>query len=267
MRRMFTYVLIAVAAYGGLIAISFIFQRNLLYHPSPGNMDPAVYGVPEMERVHIQAQDGLQLVAWYRSAEEGKQTILFLHGNAGHIGHRSGKVKLYLDKGYGVLLLSYRGFGSNAGSPTEVNLYIDGRAALKFLTERHVPLKKLAIYGESLGTGVAVELARHVSINCLILEAPFTSVPDLAAHHYFFLPVSLLVKDRFASLKKITEIKSPTYFIHGEFDRVIPWSFGKRLYEAAPNPKELLLITNAGHNNLYDYGVGEKVIEFLEKYH
>lgn len=264
---MFTYVLIAVAAYGGLIAILFIIQRNLLYHPSPGNMDPAVYGVPEMERVQIQAKDGLQLVAWYRPGEAGKQTILFLHGNAGHIGHRSGKVRLYLDKGYGVLLLSYRGFGSNAGSPTEVNLYIDGRAALKFLTEQHVPLKKLAIYGESLGTGVAVELARHLSINCLILEAPFTSVPDLAAHHYFFLPVSLLVKDRFASIKKINDVISPKFFIHGEHDRVIPWTFGNQLYQAASEPKELLLISDAGHNNLYDFGVGQKVIKFLEKHH
>ena len=263
---MFTYVLIAVAAYGGLIALLFLFQRNLLYHPTPGLLEPAVYGVAEMARVEIETQDGLNLIAWYRPADKGMQTILFLHGNAGHIGHRSGKVKLYLNRGYGVLLLGYRGFGSNAGSPTEKNLYIDGRAALKFLTERFVPLQRTAIYGESLGTGVAVELAKNLSINCLILEAPFTSVPDLAAHHYFFLPASRFVKDRFASIKKIKELISPTFFIHGENDRVIPWTFGKRLYQAAPEPKELLLVPDAGHNNLYEFGVGQKVIEFLEKH-
>ena len=219
-----------------------------------------------MTRVQIQTQDRLTLEAWYRRAEGGKQTILYLHGNAGHIGHRAGKVKHYLDAGYGVLLLSYRGYGPNPGKPTEDNLYIDGRAALKFLSDQNVPLSRTVIYGESLGTGVGVELARNSSISCLVLEAPFSSISEVAGHHYFYLPVSLLIKDRFDSIKKINEVTSPILFVHGERDKIIPWKYGNLLYQAASEPKELLLIPDASHNNIYDYGAVPKIIEFMSKW-
>ena len=175
-------------------------------------------------------------------------------------------MKHYLDAGYGVLLLSYRGYGPNPGKPTEDNLYIDGRASLKFLDDQNIPLSRTVIYGESLGTGVGVELARNSSISCLVLEAPFSSIPEVAGHHYFYLPVSLLIKDRFDSIKKINEITSPIFFIHGERDKIIPWRYGKRLYQAASEPKELLLMPDASHNNIYDYGAGPKIIEFIRKW-
>ncbi len=133
MRLFLNVSILTVAVYCGLVLLLYIFQRNLLYHPSTKNSKPADYGISEMSLVEIITSDGLKLDAWFRAAEEGKKTILYLHGNAGHLGHRSIKVKKYLDAGFGLLLLGYRGYGGNSGKPSEKKLYIDGRAALSFL--------------------------------------------------------------------------------------------------------------------------------------
>ena len=128
-----------------------------------------------------------------------------------------------------------------------------------------MPLSNTIIYGESLGTGVAVEIARNLRINCLVLEAPFSSMTEVAAHHYFYLPTKFLLKDNYNSIGKINEIAAPIFFVHGERDSVVPWKFGKRLYDVAPQPKELLLIENANHNNLYDFGASTDIIKFIER--
>lgn len=266
MGRFLIFVSSVLALYISFVLLLYLFQRSLIYHPSKGEAEPANHGVPEMARVVLETKDHLKLEAWFKNAEQGKQIILYLHGNAGHLGYRGFKIKDYLDEGFGVLLLGYRGYGNNQGDPTENNLYIDGRAALDFLIAKKVPLSKIVIYGESLGTGIAVELARNLRIHSLILEAPYSSIIDIAAHHYFYLPTTLLLKDKYDSIKKIKEIVSPIYFIHGERDRIIPWRFGKKLFDLAPEPKDLLLITDAGHNNLYDFGVSRKIIKFIESY-
>ena len=265
MRLLLNISILAVAVYCGLVLLLYIFQRNLLYHPSTKNSKPADYGISEMSLLEIITSDGLKLDAWFREAEEGKQTILYLQGNAGHLGHRSTKVKNYLDAGFGLLLLGYRGYGGNSGKPSEKKLYIDGRAALSFLIKYQVPLSNTIIYGESLGTGVAVEIARNLQINCLVLEAPFSSMTDVATHHFFYLPTRFLLKDHYNSIGKINEITAPIFFVHGEKDSVVPWKFGKRLYDVAPQPKELLLIENANHNNLYEFGASNAIIKFIEK--
>ena len=265
MKLLFNVSILAVAAYCGLVLLLYIFQRSLLYHPSPKNPRPADFGISEMSTVEILTNDGLKLDGWFKEAEEGKQTILYLHGNAGHIGHRSIKVKNYLDAGFGLLLLGYRGYGGNSGKPSENKLYIDGRAALRFLLKYQVPLSNTIIYGESLGTGVAVEIARNLQINCLVLEAPFSSMTDVATHHFFYLPTKFLLKDHFNSIGKINEITAPIFFVHGELDSVVPWEFGKRLYDVAPQPKELLLIESANHNNLYEFNASNAIIDFIER--
>jgi len=260
-----SYILIAVAVYGGLVALMFTFQRSLMYHPSSGLMDPVAHGLPEMTRVTLETDDGLALTSWYKTAEEGKQSLIYFHGNAGHIGHRAGKVKPYLDAGYGVLLVSYRGYGSNPGSPTEENLIRDGKAALAFLKSQNVPLFMTVLYGESLGTGVAVAVAQDKGINAIVLEAPYSSISDVAAQHYFYVPARYLVKDSFDSAARIQNVDAPLLVIHGERDRVVPWKFGKILYDRARDPKEHFSIPEASHNNLYDFGVVRKVIDFMEK--
>ena len=197
-----------------------------------------------MDQIILNTEDGLALTAWYRVAQERKQTLVYLHGNGGHIGHRAGKVKAYLNAGYGLLLVGYRGYGGNPGTPTEENLIKDGEAGLRFLESTGVITDQVVLYGESLGTGVATALAQRKAVSALILEAPFTSIADVAQHHYFYLPARYLIKDRFDSGERIKRSKAPLLIIHGEKDRVVPWKFGRALFDLAPEPKSFLSISN-----------------------
>lgn len=265
MRRVMSVFLSLLAAYLVLVAGLFLFQRSLMYHPSAGLQTPAAHGVPDMQRITIQSEDGLTLAAWYKPATDDRQTMLYLHGNAGHIGYRAGKVRPYLDAGYGVLLLSYRGFGGNPGNPTEDGLYQDAAAALSYLAAQNLALSNTVVYGESLGTGVAVELAQNKPLSAIVLEAPFTSISAVAAQHFFYVPARYLVRDRYDSASKIAALKAPILFIHGDRDRTVPQKFGRALFEKAPDRREFFDVTGAGHNNLYDFGVPEKVIDFMGK--
>lgn len=253
-----------VVVYVGFVAAMYIFQRSFLYHPHSGVMDPTHYGLNAVERVEIVAADGIPLVAWYGKAKAGLPTILYLHGNGGHIGHRAGKVRPYLDAGFGVLQLSYRGYGANPGSPSEEGLYLDGRAALEFLNARKVPLFRTVIYGESLGSGVAVELAQDKGIAAMVLEAPFTSMTDMAASRFPFIPTRYLLKDRYESNSKISKLRAPLLVIHGARDAVVPLESGRELYALAPDDKRMKVYDRGRHNDLYDFGAAQDVIEFLK---
>lgn len=263
--------MVSIAVFVGVLYFSvagllFFFQRSLLYHPSSGDVTPANYGLPaDVELVRVETEDGLPLAAWYRPAPENQPLVVYFHGNAGHIGHRSEKIRPYLQAGFGVLLLSYRGYGPNPGFPTEERLYMDGRAALKFLEDRNVPVFRTVIYGESLGTGVAMEMAQDKPFGAVILEAPFTSVPDVAQRNFPFLPARYMVKDKYASKSKSDRLRSPVLVIHGQRDRVIPITFGRALYESLPSPKQMKEFPTAGHNDLYDHGAVRDVIAFITR--
>ena len=168
-----------------------------------------------------------------------------------------------------MLLVGYRGYGGNPGKPSEQGLYADGRAQFEFLEGQGVRPESWVAYGESLGAGVAIQLAmeraRKSPIGAVVLEAPFTSLGDVAAAHYPFVPARIMVKDRFESIAKIAKVKAPVFIVNGDQDSVIPREQGKRLFQAALEPKEGHWIPGAGHNNLYDYGVPGMVIAFIRK--
>ena len=251
---------------GGL----FLVQRNLLYFPADGVPAPAETVVPEMVVVSLTTADGLELDSLYAPADAGRPTIVYYCGNGGHIGMRDAKVRSYLDAGFGVLLVGYRGYGDNPGSPTEEGFYADGRAALGFLRESGVDPRMWVLYGESLGGGVAVQMAFEQTqtgdpVGAVVLEAPFTSVGDVAQAHYPFIPARWLVRDRFDSASKIARVGSRVYIVHGESDRIVPVRYGRRLFAAAPEPKEMRIVSGAGHNDLYDFDVPEGVIAFLDQ--
>ncbi len=260
---------VVAVVYVVFVAALYVFQRNIMYFPDSSVPSTVHSGVPEMQPVTLETEDGLKLLAWYRAAE-GKPVLVYFHGNAGNIGARGFKVRPYLDAGFGVLLVSYRGYGGNRGSPTEEGLYADGRAALDFLKARGVAPERTVLYGESLGTGIAVQLASELApenpVAALVLEAPLTSVGDVAAHHYPFVPgARLLVKDHFDSAAKIARINAPVLIIHGERDRTIPVKFGRMLFEAAAEPKESRWLARGDHNDLYDFGAAQVVVEFLNR--
>jgi fermentation-respiration switch protein FrsA (DUF1100 family) len=265
---MTNFITVAAVVYVVLVAALYVFQRNIMYFPDTSVPSPVHSGVPEMQPVTLETEDGLKLLGWYR-AVEGQPVVVYFHGNAGNIGARGFKVRPYLDAGFGVLLVSYRGYGGNRGSPTEEGLYADGRAALNFLEFQGVAPERTVLYGESLGTGVAVQLASELApenpVAAVVLEAPLTSVGDVAAHHYPFVPARWLVKDHFDSAAKIAGVEAPVLIIHGEKDRTIPVKFGRMLFEAAAEPKESRWLEGGDHNDLYDFGAAQVVVEFLNR--
>jgi hypothetical protein len=256
----------AVAGYGVLVGGLYVFQRHLLYFPDvarPELGDLAALGVRE---ITLKTADGLSLLSWYLPPPDGRPVIAYFHGNGGHIGYRAGRLRQFARKGYGVLMTEYRGYGGNPGAPTEPGLVSDGAAALDFLGGEGIRPNRLVIYGESLGSGVAVLLAAEREVASLILEAPFTSVAEVAQYHYSFMPASALVRDRFDSLARIGNVKAPILVLHGKRDRVVPLRFGRVLFDAAPEPKELWLAREAGHENLIRYGAFEAVLDFLRRH-
>ena len=262
-----TFVSLVVAGYVALVGGMYVFQRNMLYVPNNTPPSPVASGVPEMEVVTLQTADGLELLSWYRRPDSNRPTIVYLHGNGGHIGYRGARVRPYLDTGMGLLLVGYRGYGGNPGSPNEEGLYSDGRAAMSFLATKGIPPERTVLFGESLGSGVAVHIAAEQArasrpVGAVVLEAPLSSAADVGAHHYPWAPVRWLMKDRFESKDKIAEIAAPVFIYHGEEDRVVPIRFGRALFDAANEPKESLWIPGAGHAGL---DVDDAVIDFLDR--
>ncbi len=260
------YIATGLAVYALLVGVLFFVQRSLLYHPNQTVPDPVSFGVPEMTAVHIPVEGGLELLAWWRAPQsDDSPVIAVFHGNAGHIGDRAHKVGDFLNAGYGVLLLSYRFNAGSGGSPSEANLFADARAGMRFLKEQGVPEERVVPFGESLGSGVAVAMAAEHRIGALVLEAPYSSMTDLAQHHYWYTPARWLVRDKLESISRIDRVTAPIFVIHGERDLVIPPKFGRRLFDAAPEPKEAHFLPEAQHNDLIEYGMASLVIDFLDR--
>lgn len=256
---------VAVVIYAVIVVLAYFGQRRLLYFPDTQAYDPKLTQASEMAVVDLIAEDGTRVIAWYQAAEPGKPTILLFHGNAGNVAHRDFKARLFLDQGYGVMLAGYRGYGGGEGSPTEAGLIADGRAALDYLTGEGVDGDNLVLYGESLGTGIAVRLAAERDLSALILEAPYSSIADVAASAYPFLPVQLMIKDRFDSVDHIGRVRAPILAFHGGADQVIPNQLGARLLEAANEPKRFVIIPGAGHNTVFAAGGATEALEFLKE--
>ncbi len=253
MRRVAQAAGIVALLYVGLAAALFVVQRQMLYIPFGAIEEPRVAGVPEMAAVRPRTSDGLDIVGWHAPPREaGAPTVVLFHGNGGHLGMRAWMARALLDAGMGVMLAGYRGYEGNAGSPSEDGLYADARAALDWLAERGVAGGDLVLYGESLGTGVAVKMASERPVAAMILQSPYTSIADVAATMFWFLPVHWLVRDRFDSLSRIAALRVPLLVVHGERDDLIPVALGRALFAAAREPKRALWIPEGGHNDLWD---------------
>lgn len=249
-----------------LVIIVYFYQRSLQYFPSKDMGDPKLAESQKMQVVTIRTEDGLALTSWFAPPKDpADKVIVYFQGNGGNISHRASKAQYFMEKGYGVLLCGYRGYGLNPGNATEEGLYLDARATLKWLEAQGYKTGQLVFYGESLGSGVAVQMAGELQPRQLILEAPFTSAADVAKRAYFYLPVDMLMKDRYDSLAKIKDVKSALLIVHGDHDGVIPLDLGKKLFDAANHPKEFVTIERGGHNDLYDMHAAFPILEWLGK--
>lgn len=248
---------------GFIVALSllWLFQRKLMYHPATDHPRRSQYYAADMKELSLKTEDGLNIYAWYKPAVNKQLTVVFFHGNGGHLGGRMPLIRQLLDRGYGALLLSYRGYGGNPGSPTEQGLYADARAAMTFLQDKS---KCLLIFGESLGTGVASQMALEFKIQGLILQAPFSSMTEVAQFHY---PWALIPPtDKYATIERIDKIQVPTLVIHGTNDKIVPYQQGLKVFEAsAAKDKKLLTMKNHGHNDLWQRRFLDNVLNFLGK--
>jgi len=255
----------ALAAYSSMVGGLFLFQRQLLYRPDstrPPLADLAMLGVREIE---MTTEDGLRLFSWHLPPRAGRPVIAYFHGNGGHIGYRGERLRRFADEGFGVLLAEYRGYAGNPGAPTETGLLADARAALAFLDAQRVAADRRVLYGESLGTGVAAQIAADHPIAALILESPYTSIANVAQYHYPWVPVRWLLHDRFDALAVIDRVSAPTLFLQAERDTVIPARFGRALYAAAPEPKETWSTNQGDHEDVGRLGGFEAAIAFVRR--
>ncbi|MCC7429066.1 MAG: alpha/beta fold hydrolase [Alphaproteobacteria bacterium] len=253
-------------AYLVILLAATALQRSLLFLPDPRRPDIARAGMAGMAEQRITTADGLALGAWFLPPrEETAPVVVFLHGNAGHWGHRVPRARAFAEAGFGVLLMGYRGYGGNPGSPSEDGLIEDGRAALDFLHGAGIGPERVALFGESLGSGVAVALAAERPVAALVLESPYTSIAELAQIHYWYLPAYWLVVDRFNSLDRMARVRAPVLVMHGEADSIVPVRMGRRLLEAAPPGSLGHFVPGAGHNDLPGRGGDAVAAAFLAR--
>jgi uncharacterized protein len=242
------------AAYGAIALVAYLGQRKLMYFPDRAHTLPVQVGLAGVEERAIQAPDGARVVAWYGRAQPGRPTLLYFHGNGGSLAARTPRIARFMDEGWGVYMMTYRGYGGSTGSPSEAANIADARLAYAALVQEGVPPQSIVAYGESLGSGIAVRIAAELPVAGVILDAPYTSIVDVAAQAYPFLPVRLLLIDRYETTRYIGSIKAPLLILHGQHDGVVPVSMGRELARLAPEPKRLVVFPNGRHSDLYING-------------
>ena len=241
----------AAITYGLLLLLIFLFQARLIYFPNVGRelaATPRDAGL-DYEDVQLRSADNVVLNGWWVAARDARGAVLILHGNAGNISHRVGYLTMFNRLQYATLLIDYRGYGKSGGSPSEEGTYRDAEAAWLHLVEtRKVNARDIVIVGESLGGAVATWLAAKYPPRALIIASAFTSVPDLGAQIYPWLPVRLLARIRYDNLDRIAKIAAPVLIAHSRDDEIVPFAHGEALFAAAREPKQFLAM-RGGHND------------------
>ncbi len=242
-----------------------LFQRDLQYHPGAAIVAPAQAGLATIETLRLSSGDGETLVAWYAPpARDGLPLILYYHGNSGVLADRAARFRRLVASGYGLLAVSYRGYGGSTGTPTQDGILLDAEAAYKEAVRRGFSGRRLVMVGESLGTGVATILASRFDAAALVLDAPYFSALDVAGGRYPIFPVSYLMRDAFRSDLAIADVHMPVLMMHGEADTIIPIASGRKLFELAHEPKQFIAVPGAGHLVMGLDGVYPRVKAFID---
>ena len=246
-RRLVRLFLVAVCAYLAICAAMFGFQRSLLYHPDTSLADPADAGLQIAELQHLTTSDGEDLVVWWIPPRApGKLVYLYFHGNGGNLSYRPDRFRLLSEDGAGVMAVSWRGYGGSTGSPTEDGLMADARSAYDAVRSR-AGQGQIVLVGESLGSGVAVMLAAEVPVAAVILDSGYSSIADVAASKFPWLPVRLLIRDRFRADLAAGKVHAPVFQVHCVSDPVIPLAFGRRLHQLFPVHGDLVEVPGKCH--------------------
>lgn len=264
MRIFGTILAVLALGYAALAAILYVFQSRFVYFPEIGRdivATPAMLRLP-FEDVRIATADGETLAGWFVPATDARATVLFFHGNAGSIAQRIDWLPMFNRLRLSTLLFDYRGYGASTGTPSEAGTYADADAAWRYLTEtRGTPAGRIILFGESLGAAVAAHLAARTGPAVLVLHSAFTSAPDLASDAYPFLPARLLTRFRYDTLASLRTVRCPLLVAHSPQDEIVPFSHGRRLFEAAIGPRQFLDLAGS-HNDGFIFTRTEWVREF-----
>ena len=265
MKYIYLSILSLVVFYIAFLIVIYINQRNLLYHPSVNNYlnDKIEF---KYEEVWIETEKEIKLRSWLIKKDIKKyKTLVYFHGNAGNLFNRVHKLNELNKLDINILIISWRGFSGNQGKPTEKNLYHDAKKSIEWLNELGISNNKIILYGESLGTGIAVELGQKNIFNSIILESPFTSMTKAAKIYYPYLPVNLLLKDRYDSIDKINKITKPILVMHGMKDNIVPYTMGIELFQKANKPKYSYFPENDNHMMDFNEQLLDIIRTFINK--
>jgi fermentation-respiration switch protein FrsA (DUF1100 family) len=255
-------ILVLIGYLCGLTILYFAQRRLIFPIPQTARTSPEAAGFPQAEEHILTTADGERVIVWHVPAKPGHPVVLYFHGNGDYLAGFFGRFRELISDGTGIVALSYRGYAGSSGQPSEVGLLQDAAAAYAF-TAALTSADRIVIWGFSLGTGVAVALAAEHPVGRLILEAPYTSIADVAAATFRFVPVRLLIRDPFRSDAHIGQVTAPLLVMHGERDSTIPIRFGERLFALAHEPKQFVRFPEGGHDNLGDYGAIETARQFI----
>ena len=254
---------LAALVYVAIAGFMYLQQRSFQYFPAHKGTSPQALGLSGVTEQRAATPDGETIVLWYSPAQPGKPTVLFFHGNGGEIADRTERFAFLQSQGLGVMFVSYRGYGASTGEISEQGLVTDALTAYDALRAKGVAPGDIMLLGESLGTGVAIQLAAQRPVGAVALEAPYTATVDIAAGIYWWLPVRFLMKDQFRSRDYIAQVKVPLLIQHGDADRVVPVVQGRALFEMANEPKQLVIVPGEGHDAVFDRGVWAREVDFF----
>ena len=254
----------AAIIYAAVVAIAYAAQRKLMYFPDATRIEPARIGLDGVREVELSTPDGARIVAWYTPAPPGQPTLLYFHGNGGNLAGRGQRIARYQNARLGVFMISWRSYSGSTGNPSEIANVADARLAYEHLVKLGVPPADIILYGESLGSGVAVQLATEVPVAGVVLDAPYTSTVELGAKAYPFLPVRWLMQDRYESARRIAGIGAPLLILHGARDTVIPVAMGQRLHALAREPKKIVIFPDGNHVDLDEHGAVVKLRAWID---
>ncbi len=258
--------LILLLLYAGIVAFVYSIQRRLLYFPSHAYLTPReALANPALREFPTTTTDGIALKGWYAPATAKPLTLVYFHGNGDDLESSAPVAGIYIRAGYGVLIGEYRGYSGLPGVPTESGLYDDARAYLKALIASGVDPRGIVLFGRSLGTGVAAQMATEFPVGGMILLSPYRATSDVAKSHFWFLPVDLLMKDRFETIRKIGAIRVPLLIANGGRDEVVAPQQGRDLFAQANEPKEFFFAPSAGHNDMFDSGFAAASLKWLDQ--
>ncbi len=249
--------------YVGITVVVYFYQRKLLYHPFSSQITGEGL-IHKFETINFKTSDNLFLKGWFHLKDSKKKTILFLHGNAGNLDNRIDKLNSIGKMDVNFLIIAWRGYSGNPGNPSEEGLYKDALGGIKWLNKKGISNDQIILYGESLGTAIATEIGQNSNFAGIILEAPFTSMVDMGQKIYPIFPVKFLLKDKYETKKKISNIKFPILIMHGKKDKIVPFYMGKEIYSLANEKKSKYFTDNDDHMMIFDIKLNNAISNFIK---